>query len=148
MRIGIGRVNVQSGSANFADYWIKPNYAVSLQELSGSISGLSSDPKSRAKVDLNGSVDRYAPAQIRGEMNLLSAALFTDMHVKFDGVEMTSVTPYSGHFAGYQIEKGKLSIDVDLPGRESPAHCQAEVRHRPAAARRARRKPGRRASCR
>ena len=34
------------------------------------------------------------------------------MHVKFDGVEMTSVTPYSGHFAGYAIEKGKLSIDV------------------------------------
>jgi hypothetical protein len=34
------------------------------------------------------------------------------VHVKFDGVEMTSVTPYSGHFAGYEIEKGKLSIDV------------------------------------
>jgi hypothetical protein len=112
MRIAIGQVKVQSGSANFADYWIKPNYAVSLQELSGGISGLSSDPRSRAKVDLNGRVDRYAPAHISGEMNLLSAALFTDMHVKFDGVEMTSVTPYSGHFAGYQIEKGKLSIDV------------------------------------
>jgi hypothetical protein len=112
MRIAIGQVKVQSGSANFADYWIKPNYAVSLQQLSGSIAGLSSDPGSRAKVDLNGRVDRYAPAQISGAMNLLSAALYTDMHVKFDGVEMTSVTPYSGHFAGYQIEKGKLSIDV------------------------------------
>ncbi len=112
MRIAIGQVKLQGASANFADYWIKPNYAVSLQELNGSISGLSSDPKSRAKVDLDGRVDRYAPAQISGEMNLLSAALYTDVHVKFDGVEMTSVTPYSGHFAGYEIEKGKLSIDV------------------------------------
>jgi hypothetical protein len=112
MRIAIGQVKVQSGSANFADYWIKPNYAVSLQELGGSIAGLSSDPKSRAQVDLQGRVDRYAPARISGTMNLLSAALYTDMHVKFDGVEMTSVTPYSGHFAGYEIEKGKLSIDV------------------------------------
>jgi uncharacterized protein DUF748 len=112
MRIGIGRISVQGGSANFADYWIKPNYAVSLQELGGSIAGLSSDPNSRAKVDLKGRVDRYAPAQIQGSMNLLSAALYTDLHVKFDGVEMTSVTPYSGHFAGYEIEKGKLSIDV------------------------------------
>ncbi len=112
MRIDIGTVKVASGSANFADFWIKPNYAVSLQELVGSISGLSSDPKSRAKVDLNGRVDRYAPASIQGTMNLLSAALFTDIHVKFDGVELTSVTPYSGHFAGYAIEKGKLSIDV------------------------------------
>jgi uncharacterized protein involved in outer membrane biogenesis len=112
MRIAIGQVKVQGGSANFADYWIKPNYAVSLNELSGSIAGLSSDPKSRARVDLKGRVDRYAPAQISGELNLLSAALYTDVHVKFDGVEMTSVTPYSGHFAGYEIEKGKLSIDV------------------------------------
>jgi hypothetical protein len=112
MRMAIGQVKVQGGSANFADFWIKPNYAVSLNELAGSISGLSSDPKSRAKVDLKGRVDRYAPAQISGTMNLLSAALYTDVHVKFDGVEMTSVTPYSGHFAGYEIEKGKLSIDV------------------------------------
>jgi hypothetical protein len=112
MSIAIGQVKVQGGSANFADYWIKPNYAVSLQELSGGIAGLSSDPRSRAKVDLKGRVDRYAPAQISGVINLLSAALYTDMHVKFDGVEMTSVTPYSGHFAGYEIEKGKLSIDV------------------------------------
>jgi uncharacterized protein involved in outer membrane biogenesis len=113
MRMSIGRIGVQGGSANFADYWIKPNYAVSLQELTGSIAGLSSDPRSRARVDLKGRVDRYAPALINGEINLLSAALYTDVHVKFDGVEMTSVTPYSGHFAGYEIEKGKLSIDVN-----------------------------------
>ncbi len=112
MRMSIGQIKVQGGSANFADYWITPNYAVSLQELNGGISGLSSDPKSRAKVDLKGRVDRYAPAEIGGTLNLLSADLYTDMHVKFDGVEMTSVTPYSGHFAGYAIEKGKLSIDV------------------------------------
>ncbi|HET9474855.1 MAG TPA: DUF748 domain-containing protein, partial [Steroidobacteraceae bacterium] len=112
MRLSIGNIKVLNGSANFSDFWITPNYAVSLQELGGSISGLSSDPKSRAKVNLKGRVDRYAPAEIRGELNLLSAALYTDMHVKFDGVEMTSVTPYSGHFAGYEIEKGKLSIDV------------------------------------
>ena len=45
-------------------------------------------------------------------MNLLSASLFTDIRVQFAGVDMTSVTPYSGRFAGYKIEKGKLSIDV------------------------------------
>src|SRR6185369_5411086 len=54
----------------------------------------------------------YAPAKISGEINLLSAALYTDLKVSFKGVEMTSVTPYSGRFAGYKIEKGKLSIDV------------------------------------
>lgn len=112
MDIAIGRVQVANGSANFADFWITPNYAVSLQQLGGSISGLSSRKDSRAEVALTGKIDRYAPVQIGGSLNLLSASLFTDLHVKFDGVELTSVTPYSGRFAGYRIEKGKLSVDV------------------------------------
>jgi hypothetical protein len=110
--MSIGTVRVVNGAANFADFWIQPNYAVNLQNMNGTILGLSSDPKSRAKVDFEGTVDKYAPAKIAGDLNLLSAALYTDLRVSFKGVEMTSVTPYSGRFAGYKIEKGKLSIDV------------------------------------
>ncbi len=112
LRVSIGAVRIVNGAANFADFWIQPNYAVNLQNMNGSILGLSSDPKSRAKVQFEGKVDRYAPAKIDGDINLLSAALYTDLKVSFKGVEMTSVTPYSGRFAGYKIEKGKLSIDV------------------------------------
>jgi hypothetical protein len=108
----IGRVQVRDGSANFADFWITPNYAVSLQQLEGSVTGLSSRKDSRARLALTGRIDRYAPVEIAGELNLLSASLYTDIRVKFDGVELTSVTPYSGRFAGYRIEKGKLSVDV------------------------------------
>ncbi|MET0988531.1 MAG: DUF748 domain-containing protein [Steroidobacteraceae bacterium] len=108
----IGKVQIAKGSATFADFWIRPNYAVSIQDLNGTITGLSSDPSSRAKVQLKGKVDRYAPAQIDGEINLLSASLYSDIKMSFKGVDMTSVTPYSGRFAGYRIEKGKLSVDL------------------------------------
>jgi len=112
MPISLGRVRIANGSANFADYWIQPNYAVSLQSLSGTIDGLSSERNSRAKLKLEGKVDRYAPALIAGELNLLSASLFTDIKMNFKGVDMTSITPYSGRFAGYRVEKGKLSVDL------------------------------------
>jgi hypothetical protein len=112
MKISIGNVRIANGSANFADFWIQPNYAVSIQGLDGTIVGLSSSVDSRAKVALEGKVDRYAPASISGELNLLSASLFTDIKVSFKGVDMTSVTPYAGRFAGYKIEKGKLTVDV------------------------------------
>jgi hypothetical protein len=112
LRVSIGAVRIVNGAANFADFWIQPNYAVNLQNMNGGILGLSSDPKSRARVQFEGKVDRYAPAKISGDINLLSAAVYTDLQVSFKGVEMTSVTPYSGRFAGYKIEKGKLSIDV------------------------------------
>jgi hypothetical protein len=111
-KVRIDGVHIENGSLNFADFWIQPNYAVSIQQLNGVIADLSSDEASRATLDLEGKVDRYAPATISGEMNLLSATLFTNIRLQFDGVDMTSVTPYSGRFAGYKIEKGKLSVDV------------------------------------
>ncbi|HEY8051914.1 MAG TPA: DUF748 domain-containing protein [Steroidobacteraceae bacterium] len=108
----IGTVTLINGTANYADLWIKPSFAISILSLHGAITGLSSDPKSRAKVKLDGKVDKYSPLQIEGEANLLSAALYTDIKMSFKDLDLTVVNPYSGHFAGYKIDRGKLSVDV------------------------------------
>jgi hypothetical protein len=113
MAIAIDAINIQDGSANYTDFWIQPHFAVGIQGLNGSILGLSSAPSARAKVELKGKVDRYAPAHIWGETNPLAATTYTDIKMNFKGVEMTSATPYSGRFAGYKIEKGKLSVDIE-----------------------------------
>ena len=112
MPIAIGSILMVDGSANYADFWIKPNFAVGIQTLNGTIEGLSSDPSSRAKVKLEGKVDRYAPVTIEGEMNVLAATAYTDINMGFKGLELTTITPYSGRFAGYKIDKGKLSVDL------------------------------------
>jgi hypothetical protein len=110
--VSIGTVALANGSANYSDLWIKPSFAIGIQSLGGRITGLSSDPRSRAKVQLEGKVDRYAPWKLAGEVNLLSAALFTDLTMSFSDVDLTVVNPYAGHFVGYRIDKGKLSVDV------------------------------------
>jgi Domain of Unknown Function (DUF748) len=110
--MSIGTIRLVDGSANYADFWIKPSFAVGIQALGGTITGLSSDPRSRAKIELNGKLDRYSPVHIGGELNLLSAALYTDVTMSFKDVDLTIVNPYSGHFVGYKIDKGKLSVDV------------------------------------
>jgi hypothetical protein len=112
MPVSIGRVQILDGSANYADFWIQPNFAVGIQSLNGGINGLSSDPRSRAKVQLDGKVDRYAPVHIGGEVNLLAATVYSDIKMSFKGLELTTMTPYSGRFAGYKIDKGKLSVDL------------------------------------
>jgi hypothetical protein len=109
----IGTVRFVNATLDYTDLWIKPSFAVALQSLNGTIAGLSSDPATRAKVELDGKIDKYAPARIAGEMNLLSAALYTDLTLGFKDVDLTIVNPYSGHFVGYKIDKGKLSVDVN-----------------------------------
>ena len=110
--VAIGTVRLVNATLDYTDLWIKPSFSVGIQKLNGTITGLSSDPKSRAKVELNGKVDRYSPAHIGGELNVLSTALYTDVTMGFKDIDLTIVNPYSGHFIGYKIDKGKLSVDV------------------------------------
>jgi hypothetical protein len=110
--VAIGAVRMVNGSADYSDLWIKPSFALGMQALNGAVTGLSSDPKSRARVQLDGKLASYSPLHIAGEVNLLSAALYTDVTVSFKDLDLTIVNPYSGYFAGYKIDKGKLSVDV------------------------------------
>ena len=110
--VSIGAVRMVNGSADYTDLWIKPSFALGMQSLTGAVTGLSSDPKSRAKLQLDGKLASYSPLHIAGEVNLLSAALYTDVTLSFKDLDLTIVNPYSGYFAGYKIDKGKLSVDV------------------------------------
>jgi hypothetical protein len=112
MPMSIKRIVLKSGQANFADLSVKPNFATGIQNLEGTVVGLSSKPNSRAKVDLRGSVDAFAPVSISGEVNVLSAALYTDLTMSFKNIELSTFNPYSGKFAGYNISKGKLTTEL------------------------------------
>lgn len=108
--VRIGRVRIVDGATHFADFTVEPSFAVAAQQLEGTITGLSSDPAARAKVDIAGKVDRYAPVTVTGEVNYLAAQSFTDLTARFDNIELSTFNPYSGKFAGYVIDKGKLSV--------------------------------------
>jgi uncharacterized protein involved in outer membrane biogenesis len=113
LRLRIGTVRVANGSARFADLTTRPNFAIGIEKLKGTVTGLSTVAASRAKVELDGEVDRYSPVAIRGEVNPLAAETYLDMALTFRNVELTSFTPYSGRFAGYAIRQGKLSADLN-----------------------------------
>ncbi|HEV8330056.1 MAG TPA: DUF748 domain-containing protein [Steroidobacteraceae bacterium] len=110
--VRIKSVAITGGSALFADNSITPSFASGIVDLEGTVTGLSSQPDSRAKVKLAGKVDRYAPVDITGEVNLLAAAKYSDVALNFRNMELTTFNPYSGKFAGYNISKGKLSTEL------------------------------------
>jgi hypothetical protein len=112
MAMAIGLVRIANGTADYADFSMQPNFATGIQDLHGTIKGLSSDPGSRATVDLQGRVDRYAPVDISGVVNLLAASTYTDIKMSFRGLELTRMTPYAVRFAGYKIASGTLDADL------------------------------------
>jgi hypothetical protein len=110
--ISVRQVDVQGGETDFSDLSIVPNFAAGIHALHGSVRGLSSQPASRARVDLQGQVDAFSPVAISGEVNLLSPALYTDLALSFRNMELSIFNPYSGKFAGYAISKGKLTTEL------------------------------------
>jgi uncharacterized protein involved in outer membrane biogenesis len=112
MPMEIREVRIHKGELDFTDLSVAPNFSAGIKQLEGEVSNLSSDPSSRARVDLAGHVDAFSPVTIKGEVNLLSAALYTDIAMTFRNMELSIFNPYSGKFAGYNIAKGKLTTEL------------------------------------
>ena len=110
--ISIKKITVQDGQANFTDLSVAPNFSAGIQNLRGTVRGLSSTPASRAQVDLKGEVDTFSPVTIKGEINVLSAMLHADVAMSFRNMDLSIFNPYSGRFAGYNISKGKLTTEM------------------------------------
>lgn len=66
-----------------------------------------------ADVDLRGKLENYAPLEITGKINPLRNNLFLDLKVDFKDMDLSPLTPYSDRYAGYTIEKGKLSLNLE-----------------------------------
>lgn len=117
--IKVRRVLLEKGKLQFADLLLRPQFAALIHELKGVISGLSTDSKSLAGVKLDGRVDEYGLARIDGVLNPFDPKASTEVKLVFRNVEMTSLTPYSARFAGYRIDSGKLSVDVQYKIKDS-----------------------------
>ncbi|MBD9415396.1 DUF748 domain-containing protein [Pseudomonas sp. PDM16] len=110
--IRIGGVSIKDGSANFADLSLTPNFATAIQQLNGQIGTLDNQSPKTASVDIKGKVDKYAPVTIKGGLTPFDPMNSLDIATSFKNVELTTLTPYSGKFAGYRIRKGRLNLDL------------------------------------
>lgn len=110
--IKIAKITLQNGTVNFSDFFVKPNYTVNVTKLGGRVSGLSSAADTLADLELRGSYANSAPVQIAGKLNPLAAKSFLDIKTEVTGVDLVGFTPYSSKYAGYSIEKGKLSLNL------------------------------------
>lgn len=111
--LAINKISVNQGSAYFADNSLTPNFASGIEQLEGTISQLSSAANTTASVDIKGKIDKYAPVTLKGDINPLLDMPYLDLDLVFKNVELTSVNPYSGTYAGYYIDKGQLSLALN-----------------------------------
>ncbi|MFZ6648379.1 DUF748 domain-containing protein [Undibacterium sp. TJN25] len=126
--IRIAQTVVKGGNINFTDNFVKPNYSANLTGLSGSIGAVASDNPQAATIDLSGKIDNDAPLLISGTLNPLAKPLFLDIKGSANGIELTRLTPYAAKYAGYAIEKGKLTMQVAYHVENQNLRAENDVR--------------------
>jgi hypothetical protein len=114
--VKFGPVSLTHGRVDFNDRFIKPNYSARLSELTGKLSAFSSvAPNGQvqlADLELRGLAEGTASLEILGKVNPLARPLALDIKGRVRDLELAPLSPYSGRYAGYGIERGKLSVDV------------------------------------
>jgi len=108
----IPSIFVSDSALDFSDESLPIKFQTVIGELDGEISGVSSDPDGKITVDIKGSVDGYAPVILAGTAQPFADATLLDMGLSFDGVDLVRLTPYSGTYAGYEIDRGILNLDL------------------------------------
>lgn len=114
--VSLGPVSLVGGRVDFTDRFIKPNYSANLTELTGKLGAFSSQASSGnpelAELSVRGRAQGTATLDIQGRINPLATPLALDLKARMRDLELPPLSPYAVRYAGYGIERGKLSVDV------------------------------------
>ena len=106
----LGKIQVMDGSSDFSDLSLILPFAAPIKSLDGGASGVSSEQKSKVTVALKGNAYDLSPVDVKGEISPYLGDY--NVEINFDGLPMPLVSPYMVQFAGYKVEKGKLTLGL------------------------------------
>lgn len=112
MQMRIGEILLKGGNARFKDASLPIPFATLIHNLNGSVSALDTNNTRPSMINLEGKVDKYGYAKIGGSLLPFNFTNRANLKIFFKNIDMPSLTPYSGKFIGYAIQKGKLSMDL------------------------------------
>ena len=116
--VTLRRLRIEDGTLEFADRSLDSPFAVTIRELSGAVTGLSTALGDPARIQLQGRVAKYGSARIRGTLNLQQPKTLANLTATFRNLDLATFTPYTAKFAGYRIDSGRLSAELRYQVRD------------------------------
>ena len=111
-QVSLPSILISKSALDFKDESLPLDFQTVIGNLNGDITGFSTAPDSQMTVDLKGTVDGYAPVILAGTAHPFKEMPALDMGLSFEGIDLVLLTPYSGTYAGYAIERGLLNLDL------------------------------------
>ncbi len=116
--VDIKAVKVNQGRMYFSDTSIKSGFKTNINNLNGSLLGVSNVPGQYATIALDGAVDKSGSLRARGQAAFEDPRRNSDVSLSFKNVPLHSINPYAMSFAGYQIDEGRIDVDLRYTAKE------------------------------
>ena len=116
--IGVGRVRIADATMDFTDRNLPIPFEALVKPMQGSVSAITSGSPTPARVELDGDVNEYGAATIRGSLDVFDPKQLMDLELDFRNIEMPNLTPYTVKFAGREIADGSLDVDLSWSIRD------------------------------
>lgn len=108
----IERVRLERGLLDYSDASLVIPFETHIRDFRGGITDISSSPKDRTTLKLEGNIDDYGSLKVDGSLSPLQIKTYSNVKAVFRNVAMNSLSPYSATFAGRRIQSGKLDLDL------------------------------------
>lgn len=112
LALTVGETRLVRGRVDFSDRFVKPNYSAALTELDGRLGRFSTEARDLPTLEITGRAAGTAELQVRGSLNPTVSPPVLDLAARATGFELSTISTYAAKYAGYAIERGKLSLDV------------------------------------
>ncbi len=108
----IMKLDIASGSAKFADLSLPLKFKTNIHDLNGVIYSISNQEGEISHIDIVGEVNEYGSTKLKGSVDSANPKLYTDLNFNFKNLDLNTLSGYSADFAGYEIDSGRLFLDL------------------------------------
>ncbi|OXL14836.1 DUF748 domain-containing protein [Polynucleobacter cosmopolitanus] len=116
--VDIKAIKVNQGRMYFSDASIRPGFKTNINNLNGSLLGVSNVPGQYATIALDGAVDKSGSLRARGQAAFEDPRRNSDVSLSFKNLPLHSINPYAMTFAGYQIDDGRIDVDLRYTAKD------------------------------
>ena len=111
LQLAVEHIRVNRGLVDFNDRFVRPSYSARLSELQGSLGAFSTTDTALAPLTLRGKVAGTGLLEIDGQLKP-GGPVAMDVQANATDIELAPLSPYAGKYAGFAIERGKLSTKL------------------------------------
>jgi uncharacterized protein involved in outer membrane biogenesis len=108
----IGRLTAKESMIQFIDENIDPSFRTSLSNLAIETGSLGSEEK-RTPVSIRGKLNETAELELKGWIKAFSGPLQISLDGTMRDYDLDNLNPYSTKYIRYEIERGRLTTDVE-----------------------------------